>query len=65
MEEFEGMEDWSFFKLRGVVTKVMVQHLFFSISRAKARKGMIWPCAMYGNITIFSFFSIALRRSGG
>ena len=62
IEEFAGREDLSFLILRGVLTKVMVQPLCFCISRDKARKGMIWPCAMNGNITIFCFFSITIDQ---
>lgn len=44
---------------KGVLTiEMMVLTLFFIIfskRRAKATKGMIWPCAMKGNITIFRF----------
>ena len=44
--------------LRRVFTKVMVYPFFFSNSSANAKKGMIWPCAMNGNITMFSFLSV-------
>lgn len=33
--------------------------IIFSKRRAKATKGMIWPCAMKGNITILRFLGLA------
>lgn len=55
MEELEGIDDLSSLIFKGVLTKATVYLFVFSIRRAKARKGFIWPCAMKGNITIISF----------
>lgn len=43
MEESGGRDEVSFFMFKGVFTKVMVYLLVFSIRRANASKGMIWP----------------------
>ena len=65
MEEFGGRDGWILLMFRGVLAKVTVQPLFCSSSIAKAKKGMIWSCAMKGNITIFSFLcSIMAGRDG-
>lgn len=62
MEELGGREDRSLVMFNGVLRKVMEYPLLRSICKAKAKKGMIWPCAMNGNITMFSleFFSSAI-----
>lgn len=37
--------------------KVMVQPSFSTSLRAKAKKGIMWPCAMNGNMMKCSFVS--------
>lgn len=49
--------------LRGVLTKVMEKPFLLSICSANARNGIMWPCAMKGNITT-SFSDLLLDEDG-
>lgn len=55
---------------KGVLTREMMVlmalfFIIFSKRRAKATKGMIWPCAMKGNITILRFLGLASAIAEG
>lgn len=56
MEELGDKEELSFLMLSGVLMRVMVQPFFCSSSWAKAKNGIMWPCAMNGNRTMCSLF---------
>ena len=75
IEESGGSLERSLGMFKGVLTRerMRLSSLFlfliiFSKRRAKETKGMIWPCAMKGNMTIFRLLGLTsaisvLRKS--
>lgn len=61
MLECGGSEDWSVWMLKGVLTMVIVKSGYLcSISFANETKGMRWPWAMNGSITMCCLFDMVV-----